>query len=972
MFRILDYEKQKDRNPDRVDGTCQWFLQHPKFHDWQENKVSSLLWVSADPGCGKSVLAKSLVSRELLSTTTRTTCYFFFKDDDIDQKSATKALCSLLHQLFKQNPTLVKPFIPNLDGVELLQLFGNLWNILTEAVAELSAGTVICILDALDECEKSGRFEIVETLNRFYRNAANDQGHNASLKFLVTSRPYFNIERGFAELTSIFPSVHLAGEKEPELITREIDIVIKARVQQIGTKLLLDDAERSSLEEEFLNITHRTYLWVKLIFDVIEQRLAITKKRLREIVGTIPDTLNKAYEAILERSTNKMEARKLLHIVVSAIRPLTLQEMNIALAINQNSRSQEDLDLEPDERFRITVRNLCGLFVTVVDSKIYLIHQTAKEFLVKNNATPPSSLGIWKHSLEPSESNLVLGKICIQYLLFDVFESDPFITGDDDFIGYVIELRLDQHKNRHAFLDYSAAHWATHFQKAKVIDCAVIELALKICDCRTKRFLTWLQICWITVSSSSRCPQNFTDLMAASYLGLRLVVQALLEKGVEVEAMDENRCTALYYAAQNGYDVVVQLLLEKGAKIEAKGGNGYTALFCAAQRGHEKVLRVLLGRGAKIEAKSNNGQTALFCAAQHGHEKVLQVLLEKGAKIEAKGNNGQTALFCAAQHGHEKVLQVLLEKGAKIEAKGNNGQTALYYAVQNKHENVLRVLLEKGAAVNVKDEDGQTALHQATNTRASEAVVQLLLGKGADIEAKGHKGQTALHYAVQNGHKETVQILIEKGATIEAEDGYGKRALHMATLRGFKAIVCILLNNGVDIEAKDKREWTALHFATYVKSKAVVQVLLQNRAAIESKDEDGWTALHQAAFGRSEAIVRMLLENGADVNAKDVNRQTALNLAVAQGDEAIVQILLDKGAAVNAKDDDGLTALHQAAACGSEAVVRVLLEKGADVEAKDVGGQTALEQATRNGHDAIMQLLLENGAIEAEDFVDQM
>jgi ankyrin repeat domain-containing protein 50 len=63
-----------------------------------------LLWVSADPGCGKSVLAKYLVDEILPSTNTRIACYFFFKDDFEDQKSIAGALCCILYQIFRQQP----------------------------------------------------------------------------------------------------------------------------------------------------------------------------------------------------------------------------------------------------------------------------------------------------------------------------------------------------------------------------------------------------------------------------------------------------------------------------------------------------------------------------------------------------------------------------------------------------------------------------------------------------------------------------------------------------------------------------------------------------------------------------------------------------------------------------------------------------------------------------------------------------
>jgi ankyrin repeat domain-containing protein 50 len=311
-LRTSDYENHKARNPDRVSGTCQWFLQHQKFHNWLESKTASLLWVSADPGCGKSVLSKSLVDNELRSTESRTTCYFFFKDDDVGQKSATNSLCALLHQLFSQKPFLIRYAIPDFrrEGANLPKLFRKLWNILTMAAADPNSGDIICILDALDECEESGRFDLIDTLNGFYRNVTSDV-EKGTLKFLVTSRPYFDIERHFAQLTRHLPTIRLEGERESESISQEINLVIKNRVQIIGLELGLDDSQKVSLENELLRVTHRTYLWLKLIFEVIRNHLEVTEKKLRKIIGTIPNTVDKAYEAILAKSTDIKRAQKL-------------------------------------------------------------------------------------------------------------------------------------------------------------------------------------------------------------------------------------------------------------------------------------------------------------------------------------------------------------------------------------------------------------------------------------------------------------------------------------------------------------------------------------------------------------------------------------------------------------------------------------------------------------------------------------
>jgi hypothetical protein len=56
--------------------------------------------------------------------------------------------------------------------------------------------------------------------------------------------------------------------------------------------------------------------------------------------------------------------------------------MNIALTIEYHHKSYNNLNLDNEARFKDLVRNLCGLFVTIVDQKIYLIYQTAKEFLI--------------------------------------------------------------------------------------------------------------------------------------------------------------------------------------------------------------------------------------------------------------------------------------------------------------------------------------------------------------------------------------------------------------------------------------------------------------------------------------------------------------------------------------------------------------------------------------------------------------
>ncbi|KAK0708278.1 hypothetical protein B0H67DRAFT_472200, partial [Lasiosphaeris hirsuta] len=714
------YLDSKNRNQDRVPGTCEWFVNHQIFGQWRDSSSSRMLWVSADPGCGKSVLAKHLVDFELPKTASRTTCYFFFKDDFDDQKSAKSALCCILHQLFTQREILfTKEIMKRFEThqTHLTDSFDELWEVLILASQDESAGEIVCILDAFDECREEEQSMLAQALCKMYRTE-----NNFNLKFLITSRPLGTIRRGFQPLDIPgLPVVHLSGESdiERDKITREIDIYIHARVQNIRDLQKLNPDEEQLLLQGLLRTPNRTYLWVYLTMDLVQDDRGINKAGIRKVVSSLPPTVDSAYEGILNRSYDAEEAKKLLHVVVAAVRPLTLAEMAVALALQPSHRSYEDLDLKADERFREYVRDLCGLFITIIDSKIYLLHQTAREFLVQNDFE--SSGGVrpkkvrskkvcpkshdnkprWKSSLQPRESHRIICQICVWHLLFDEFE----IRSPDE-----SEI-LSAYRN-HVFLDYSAKNWAFHFRASGAKnDDVLTDSLLAICNARARRCLTWFRIYW--AGTETEYPQNFTTLMIASYFGLEQVVKLLLkEDHIEVNSVDSTYGrSALSWASENGFDGVVDLLI-KGPKIRFrdlaksrfwKGGTevdkedryGRTPLSYAAWNGYMAVVERLIKARARVDSKDEIGGTPISYALCSGHEaEIVRMLLEKGANIEAADQYGRTPLRLATGLGNEEIVRMLLEKGVNIEAVDRHGQTPLLAATRLGHEAVVRLLLE--------------------------------------------------------------------------------------------------------------------------------------------------------------------------------------------------------------------------------------------------------------------------------------
>ncbi|KAK1772870.1 hypothetical protein QBC33DRAFT_522720 [Phialemonium atrogriseum] len=650
------YEWYKSRVEARIEGTCQWFLNHENFQTWLKQDSGPLL-VSADPGCGKSVLAKYLIDQGLPQSAA--ICYFFFKDQD--QMTVNQALCALLHQLFSHQPSLIRHALPEYskNGERLINITTSLWDILEKAGQDLQDRPVIMVLDALDECAESDLQDLTRMLTRLFHR---DRWGCRKIKCLMTSRPYEHIVSEFHELVGAFPYIRIPGEAESEAISQEVNRVITYQVNKLAFSTLIKD----HLQKRLLGIQHRTYLWVYLVFDYLRREgFKKTPKGVEDAIATLPESVNEAYEKILNRSKKPSNVQKALSIILAASRPLTLAEMSVAMNIEISSRSMRDLDLESQEDFESSLRSWCGLFVSIYHGKVYFLHQTAREFLLADSPANVPPERRWHHSITARQAHMVLAEACVVHL--DFFNSDVVLTDGSASSQYI---------NSSTFLDYSAENWAAHFREAHFSDdAAIVRYALRICNTDSKSYSTWFEI-YRTVYRVYH--KHSASLGVAAYFGHEAVVRLLLKEGADFEAKDEDDWTPLSLAARKGHEAaVVKLLLKEGADFEAKDKYGRTPLLQAAGRGHEAVVKLLLKEGADFEAKDKDGWTPLLQAAGGGHEAVVKLLLKEGADFEAKDEDG-----------HEAVAKLLLKEGADFEAKDEDGQTPLSQAASEGHEAV--------------------------------------------------------------------------------------------------------------------------------------------------------------------------------------------------------------------------------------------------------------------------------------------
>ena len=657
LFRLGNrYEDQKNRIPNPHPNTCRWFLDNSKFLEWRDNESSSLLWVSADPGCGKSVLSRSLVDGVLLTSNTQdaTVCYFFFKDISIKSRSITTALAAIIHQLCSKKPSLIEHALSayNANGSELPNLFDTMWDILVSAAADPRAGEIVCVLDALDECEESQQVVLIEKIKEFYNDDPQKaKAENVKIRFLLTSRPYQHISARFHTLVRKFPTIHLSGNEESDQISEEIQHVIRIEVAAIASERLFDAETEKFLLKQLLGIQNRTYLWLHLILDQIRHsnRASNTSEMRREILA-LPQSISTAYEGILGRTTDRGLATKVLHIIVGAERPLTVQELNVAMSIEDDSRSYEDLQMESENGFALRIRNLCGLFISVDRSTVYLIHQTAKDFLIRREGEPEPVPGAWQRSLLTKDSQIMIVTICLSFFTFIDFrlpsEGLRVSSDNDEIARYCYE---------HTFFEYASMYWIEHINKLLVSGVPSERWKDIACllDVESLCYQTWTSV---YRSNDLILPLNATSVIVACYFGFKPVLEHFIPTCPDINHQASYGATAINYAVNNGDTDMVRILLENGADI--KGGNWENPwrteidvdgsetevqplsgppMWMAALREDLDMIRFLVNQGASIDARDAGGMTALqvsyeFREIADGTENI-HVLLDCGADV---------------------------------------------------------------------------------------------------------------------------------------------------------------------------------------------------------------------------------------------------------------------------------------------------------------------------------------------------
>jgi hypothetical protein len=340
----------------------------------------------------------------------------------------------------------------------------------------------------------------------------------------------------------------------------------------------------------------------------------------------LPESLDETYERILKeiKKPNRDLARRVLHCLVVATRPLRVTELAELVAVDFDDvegipRLNSDWRWEDQEQgLLITCSSLIAIVeaghrdleaetddgdsrVETGDSRIVQFsHFSVKEFLTSSRLAIASG-EVSNYHINSESAHTILAQACLGVLL-------------------QIQVDVDGHTPEdHPLAQYAAEHWTTHAQFGEVS--SRLHKAMEyLFDANKPHFKVWL-----TIYDIDTYPNHAATFFSFAFL-------------------NKFPAAPLYYAALCGFhDLVEHLITEHPQDVNVDGGRYLRPLVAALAGEHFRTADLLRHNGAELDVRGRFGSNPLQAAADSKIFEVVQKLFDYNpAYIDAGNQYGWT------------------------------------------------------------------------------------------------------------------------------------------------------------------------------------------------------------------------------------------------------------------------------------------------------------------------------------------
>ncbi|KAL9053328.1 MAG: hypothetical protein Q9162_004828 [Coniocarpon cinnabarinum] len=830
------YRKGREKG---LKGTGAWLFSHPSFINWKSSSFSEIVWLHGKPGSGKSTLLSQLIEslideHELHGSPIPAYFYCARSAAERDRSDPEQVLRCLVRQVAtlsgKQIHQTLKERYDKRSIAGPIHTADRECEDMISCIACDRALTYI-IVDALDECSRDTRQDLVNALGGILRKSS------SLVKIFVSSRDDVDLVLSMRD----YPEIRIeAADNE-----QDIAFYISHKLGELTADKKLLPAEgvstslREQIERRLCEGAQGMFRWVELQLQSL--RKYKTPRALIQRLGHLPETLNNIYQDLYDRHVEDLvpEERKIVRAILSWL-----------LICQRQLQSAELIALvcyETGEDSGFTIQTMLDLCFNLLEyderSDVFRFsHLSVREFLEQSG-----------QHYEGWRMQDMATLACLE------------IIQDTSFSFENAE-------------DYAQWFWPCHASAIGACEDAQSMAALSaFLSPKSEAFEVWSSVVeyrlrrthsvdedsqHFLMSMCVGCPPN--ALLLACQWGLELPIRNMVKDIgiglVNPTIRNSKGQNALSIAARRGHTTIVQLLLDSGIDEFVGTKSQEYALRAASHEGYPEIVRLLLDRGADMYAAS------LYAAASGGHQQIVDLLLSRESGTNDKDEYGTEQAVVVASREGQMTAQSATEAVAKVKNMGppvsarfidsNPGGkygTALQAAAYKGHEGIVRELLERGADVNVQGGSYGTALHAAAY-RAHGKTVQLLLRNGADVNIQDHRCGTALHLAIRRGKESVLSALQLSGARLDMFDPAGRSVLHLAAIAfqsDFHRWMHWLVAH---VNTTDNQGWTPAHWAAYFGREQYLHALIVAGGDMSAKDWNGWTPFQLASFANFPRI----------------------------------------------------------------------------------------------------------------------
>jgi nucleoside phosphorylase len=691
--------------------TCRWLLNKPEYREWLDNNKlgehHGLLWMKGKPGTGKSTIMKFALANARKTMKDRIIMSFFFNARGEDLEKSTVGLYrALLSEVLERVPQLQcisdTPELRRWNsgghrqwGVESLK------DLFEQAILHLEQSSLICFIDALDECAEHQVRDMISFFEHVGELAV-DAGIHFRVLFSSRHYPYITIKRGL-ELILEGQEGHI--QDITDYVNSELKIGHSNCAMQI----------RGELQKKSSGV----FMWVILVVEILNKEYDRGRVHaLQQMLHKIPGDLHELFRDILTRdSHNRNELLLCIQWVLFARQPLRPEELYFAIlsGTEPGALTEWNTDVITIDVIRRFILNSSKGLAEITRSMaptVQFIHESVRDYLLKENGL----CKIWPdfgRNLQ-GQSHDQLKHCCLTYANVDVSKRvelrKPLVKVSSK---EVANLRGSVAK-AFPFLEYAVRNVLYHADAAEGSGIAqgdfmqgfqlsywvLLDNLFEGHERHTQNVsLLYILVvgnlsnligvhpavlsCFEVEGERYKSP-FFASLATRSGKALQSLLQAYaanmhpesrLRQLCDKYCQDGSRNTDLghYFDFSNHRAVLLRIaeldevlfafLLETGKfMLDSKDRDGQTPLSWAAERGDEAVAKLLLATGrVDPDSKDDLRQTPLSWAVIKGNEAIVKLLLATGeVDPDSKNNYGPTPLSLAAEKGNEAIAKLLL------------------------------------------------------------------------------------------------------------------------------------------------------------------------------------------------------------------------------------------------------------------------------------------------------------------------